>query len=98
MALWKARSLSPEQKVQLVEEDSETKSLRSDETGSFIGLGDVSMSEVHSGALSVPVISLCPSKNYWFIIHSFVQLDQCSCFIIVSYLLINLGQFLDGAI
>ncbi|KAL9325647.1 hypothetical protein ACSQ67_006292 [Phaseolus vulgaris] len=54
MALWKARSLSPEQKVQLVEEDSETKSLRSDESGSFIGLGDVSMSEVHSGALSVP--------------------------------------------
>jgi len=50
--------LSPEQKVQLVEEDSETKSLRSDESGSFIGLGDVSMSEVHSGALSVPVISL----------------------------------------
>ncbi|KAL5163713.1 C2 and GRAM domain-containing protein [Glycine soja] len=54
MALWKARSLSPEQKVQLVEEDSETKSLRSEESGSFIGLGDVSMSEVHSSALSVP--------------------------------------------
>ncbi|KAG4929143.1 C2 and GRAM domain-containing protein [Glycine max] len=54
MALWKARSLSPEQKVKLVEEDSETKSLRSEESGSFIGLGDVSMSEVHSCALSVP--------------------------------------------
>ncbi|RDY12484.1 C2 and GRAM domain-containing protein, partial [Mucuna pruriens] len=54
MALWKARSLSPEQKVQLVEEDSEAKSLRSDESGSFLGLGDVSMSEVHSSALSVP--------------------------------------------
>ncbi|TKY53897.1 C2 and GRAM domain-containing protein [Spatholobus suberectus] len=54
MALWKARSLSPEQKVQLVEEDSETKSLRSEESGSFLGLGDVSMSEVHSCALSVP--------------------------------------------
>ncbi|KAL2339298.1 hypothetical protein Fmac_013744 [Flemingia macrophylla] len=54
MALWKARSLSPEQKVQLVEEDSETKSLRREESGSFIGLGEVSMSEVHSCALSVP--------------------------------------------
>ncbi|KAK7387658.1 hypothetical protein VNO78_22445 [Psophocarpus tetragonolobus] len=54
MALWKARSLSPEQKVQLVEEDSETKSLRSEESGSFIGLGDVNMSEAHSCALSVP--------------------------------------------
>ncbi|XP_029129807.1 C2 and GRAM domain-containing protein At1g03370 [Cajanus cajan] len=54
MALWKARSLSPEQKVQLVEEDSETKSLRREESGSFIGLGEVNMSEVHSCALSVP--------------------------------------------
>jgi len=98
MALWKARSLSPEQKVQLVEEESETKSLRNDENGSFIGLGDVSMSEAHSGALSVPVISLFPSKNYWFIIHFFVQLNQCLCFITVSYFLINLGQFSDGAI
>lgn len=89
MALWKARSLSPEQKVQLVEEDSETKGLRSDENGSFLGLGDVSMSEAHSGALSVPVISLFPSKNYWFIIHLFVQLGKCSCFFIVSYVLIN---------
>ncbi|KAK7331975.1 hypothetical protein VNO80_28721 [Phaseolus coccineus] len=54
MALWKARSLSPEQNVQLVEEDFETKSLRSDESGSFIDLGDNGMSEVHFGTLSVP--------------------------------------------
>ncbi|KAK7363875.1 hypothetical protein VNO77_06035 [Canavalia gladiata] len=54
MALWKARSLSPEQKVQLVEEHSETKSLSREESGSFLGLGDVSMSEVHSCAPSVP--------------------------------------------
>ncbi|KAK7292499.1 hypothetical protein RIF29_08280 [Crotalaria pallida] len=54
MALWKARALSPEQKVQLVEEDSETKSLISEESGSFIGTDDVSMSEVHSCVLPVP--------------------------------------------
>ncbi|XP_057417634.1 C2 and GRAM domain-containing protein At1g03370-like isoform X2 [Lotus japonicus] len=46
MALWKARSLSPEQKVQLVEDDCETKSTNSEESGSFIGLDEVSMSEV----------------------------------------------------
>ncbi|KAE7995192.1 hypothetical protein FH972_000019 [Carpinus fangiana] len=45
MALWKARSLSPEQKVQIVEEESETKSLQTEESGSFLGLDDVSMSE-----------------------------------------------------
>lgn len=58
MALWKARSLSPEQKVQIVEEESEVKSLQTEESGSFLGLDDVSMSEVYSSAHSVPVSSL----------------------------------------
>lgn len=57
MALWKARSLSPEQKVQIVEEESEAKSLQTEESGSFLGLDDVSMSEVHSSVLSAPVSS-----------------------------------------
>ena len=72
MALWKARALSPEQKVQIVEEESEAKNLQSaeeeyeaktlqtEEIGSFLGLGDVSMSLVYSSVLSVPVsLSLC---------------------------------------
>ncbi|MBA0839715.1 hypothetical protein Goarm_005418, partial [Gossypium armourianum] len=41
-------------KVQIVEEESEAKSLQSDESGSFLGLEDVSMSEVYSCALPVP--------------------------------------------
>ncbi|XP_057499238.1 C2 and GRAM domain-containing protein At1g03370-like [Actinidia eriantha] len=67
MALWKARALSPEQKVQIVEEESEAKNLQSaeeeyeaktlqtEEIGSFLGLGDVSMSLVYSSVLSVPM-------------------------------------------
>lgn len=70
MALWKARALSPEQKVQIVEEESEAKvlqvveeeleakGLQSEESGSFLGVGDVNMSVVYSSLLSVPV-SLC---------------------------------------
>ncbi|KAM7530882.1 hypothetical protein LguiB_034292 [Lonicera macranthoides] len=66
MALWKARALSPEQKVQIVEEESEAKvlqvveeeseakGLQSEESGSFLGVGDVSMSIVYSSLLSVP--------------------------------------------
>ncbi|KAL9373291.1 hypothetical protein Peur_032911 [Populus x canadensis] len=54
MALWKARSLSLEQKVQIVEEDSETKILQTEESGSFLGLEDVSMSEVYAASFSVP--------------------------------------------
>ncbi|XP_010646248.2 C2 and GRAM domain-containing protein At1g03370 isoform X2 [Vitis vinifera] len=53
MALWKARSLSPEQKVRIVEE-SESKSLQTEETGSFLGLEDVYMPEVYSSVLSLP--------------------------------------------
>jgi hypothetical protein len=60
MALWKARSLSPEQKVQIVEEESETKFLQTEESGSFLGLEDVSMSEVYAASFSVPVSSLSP--------------------------------------
>lgn len=58
MALWKARSLSPEQKVKIVEEESETTSLQTEESGTFVGDEDVSMTEVYSSALSVPVSSL----------------------------------------
>lgn len=56
LALWKARSLSPEQKVQIVEE-SEAKSLQSEESGAFLGIEDVTMSEVYSSVLPVPVSS-----------------------------------------
>jgi hypothetical protein len=66
LALWKARSLSPEQKVQIVEEASEAKSLQSlqtEESGSFLGLDDVSMSEVYSSTLSVPVSSFSLSLS-----------------------------------
>lgn len=70
MALWKARALSPEQKVQIVEEESETKnlqvsletdedseskSLHAEESGSFLGVEDVSMSLLYSSVLSIPM-------------------------------------------
>ena len=46
----------------MVEEDSETKSLAGEESGSFVGLDDVSMSEVYSSVLPFPVISLSLSR------------------------------------
>lgn len=62
MALWKARSLTPEQKVQIIEEESEeAKSLQTEESGTFLGVEDATMSEVYSAVLPVPVISLCLS-------------------------------------
>ncbi|PIA26434.1 hypothetical protein AQUCO_09300023v1 [Aquilegia coerulea] len=54
MALWKARSLTPEQKVQIVEEESEEKNLQTEESGTFIGLEDAPMSEVYSSLLPIP--------------------------------------------
>ncbi|XP_042521034.1 C2 and GRAM domain-containing protein At1g03370 [Macadamia integrifolia] len=54
MALWKARSLSPEQKVQIVEEESETKTLQTEECGSFLGLEDANMLEVYSSVHPFP--------------------------------------------
>ncbi|XP_059663715.1 C2 and GRAM domain-containing protein At1g03370 [Cornus florida] len=67
MALWKARALSPEQKVQivdeeesedkglqLVEEECEAKSLQTEESGSFFGEDDLNMPVVYSSVVSVP--------------------------------------------
>lgn len=58
IALWKARSLTPEEKIQLVEEESETKDLQNEEGGSFLGTEDVKMSEVFSSAIpfDVPIL------------------------------------------
>ncbi|KAF9607807.1 hypothetical protein IFM89_001528 [Coptis chinensis] len=55
LALWKARSLTPEQKVQIVEEESEEKNVQTEESGAFLGLEDATMSEVYSSHLSIPV-------------------------------------------
>lgn len=79
MALWKARSLSIEQKVQLVEDDPENESVTSEESVTLIGSDDVSMSEVHSCALQVPVISLSLSFRFLFI----VQLNQYPHLVII---------------
>ncbi|KAL8461719.1 hypothetical protein ACS0TY_032995 [Phlomoides rotata] len=87
MALWRARSLTPEQKVQIVEEASEAsvvqttedsitkslqgtdedetksqvvdeesdgRSLRTEDSGAFLGVEDVNMSVVYSSILSMP--------------------------------------------
>ena len=48
--------MSPEQKIKIVE-DSET-CLQTDESGTFVGDEDVSLNEVYSSSLSVPVSSL----------------------------------------
>ncbi|GMH26848.1 hypothetical protein Nepgr_028691 [Nepenthes gracilis] len=55
MALWKSRSLSPEQKVRIAEEESEARSLESEEGGTFLEVEDVNMSEVYSSLLPVPM-------------------------------------------
>ncbi|ERN19192.1 C2 and GRAM domain-containing protein At1g03370 isoform X2 [Amborella trichopoda] len=52
-ALWKARSLSPEQKVQIVEANSGP--LQTEDSGCVLDLEDAKMSEVYSRSLSVPI-------------------------------------------
>lgn len=58
MALWKARSLSTEQKVQLVEEESGEKVLHSEGSGSFLGMEDVKLTEVFSATVPLALHSL----------------------------------------
>jgi len=58
MALWKARSLTPEQKVLLVEEESETEDFQNEEGESFLGIEDAKMSGVFSSTKPFDVRSL----------------------------------------
>ncbi|KAF6145125.1 hypothetical protein GIB67_013476 [Kingdonia uniflora] len=55
LALWKARSMTPEQKLQIVEEESDEKCPRTEESGSFFSLEEASLSEVYSSVLPVPL-------------------------------------------
>ena len=60
MALWKARSLSSESKVQIAEEQSQNKTLQSEDSGIFVGVEDsksLQRSEVFSSTISANVIS-----------------------------------------
>ncbi|KAM7269994.1 hypothetical protein ACFE04_029208 [Oxalis oulophora] len=70
MALWKARSLSPEQKVKIVEQESEAKTLETEESGNFLGVEDVNMTEIISATLSVPA-SVVKHCNYDGMLTSF---------------------------
>ena len=63
MALWKARSLTPEQKVQLVEEESEMLDAQSEENGSFLGIENAKMSEVFSSTKHIDVRFHIPLKH-----------------------------------
>ncbi|KAJ0965300.1 hypothetical protein J5N97_026438 [Dioscorea zingiberensis] len=58
VALWRARSLSIEQKMQIVEEDSEAKTLQTEESGSFLGIEDANLSEIFNSTIPVSINSL----------------------------------------
>ncbi|XP_073000671.1 C2 and GRAM domain-containing protein At1g03370-like isoform X1 [Typha latifolia] len=78
MALWKARSLSPEQKVEEVEEVSEEKRLQTEESGSScMGIEDVKMLEVHSSFLSVDANSFMELFSGGPLEHKIMQKAGC---------------------
>ncbi|PWZ27823.1 C2 and GRAM domain-containing protein, partial [Zea mays] len=61
MALWKARSLSTELKVQLAKEQSQINTLQSEDSGVFVGIEDaksLQMTEVFSSTISTNMASL----------------------------------------
>jgi hypothetical protein len=65
MALWKARSLSSEYKMQIAEEQSQNNdTLQSEDSGIFVGVEDaknLQMNEVFSSSISANV----SSPNYY---------------------------------
>ncbi|KAJ4758652.1 C2 calcium/lipid-binding and GRAM domain containing protein [Rhynchospora pubera] len=58
VALWKARSLTPEQKVQIAAEESGDRHLSSEDSGQFLGFGDAKKTEIFCSVLHFDINSL----------------------------------------
>jgi hypothetical protein len=55
VALWKARSLTPEQKMQIAAEESGDRNINSEGSGHFLGFEDAKKTEVFSSVLQFDV-------------------------------------------
>uniref|UniRef100_A0A0E0ABP4 C2 and GRAM domain-containing protein n=1 Tax=Oryza glumipatula TaxID=40148 RepID=A0A0E0ABP4_9ORYZ len=77
MAIWKMRSLSPEQQGDMIEKESSTKELQLEEGGTLFTHEDVKMSEIFSSALSVDVESLMEMFSGGPLEHRMMQKAGC---------------------
>uniref|UniRef100_A0A0D3GII7 C2 and GRAM domain-containing protein n=1 Tax=Oryza barthii TaxID=65489 RepID=A0A0D3GII7_9ORYZ len=77
MAIWKMRSLSPEQQGDMIEKESDTKELQLEEGGTLFTHEDVKMSEIFSSALSVDVESLMEMFSGGPLEHRMMQKAGC---------------------
>lgn len=75
MALWKARSFTPEQKLQIAAEESGDRNLNHEDSGQFLGLEDAKKTEIFSSILQFDVSIFFPPF--------FVLLLKFSLFILV---------------
>uniref|UniRef100_A0A0D9YNU8 C2 and GRAM domain-containing protein n=1 Tax=Oryza glumipatula TaxID=40148 RepID=A0A0D9YNU8_9ORYZ len=76
MALWKMRSVDPEQKGEMIDKNSELKQLPCEE-GSLLANEDVKMSEVYSAVLSVDINSLMDMFSGGPLEHKVMQKAGC---------------------
>lgn len=93
MALWKARSLTPEQKVQLVEEESETEDFQNEEGESFLGIEDAKMSGVFSSTKPFDVRFLILSRHN---MQSTIRIKELQLPIVINF--VSLGINTHGHI
>ncbi|KAG8094759.1 hypothetical protein GUJ93_ZPchr0012g19834 [Zizania palustris] len=89
MAIWKMRSLSPEQKGDTIEKESDLKELQLDEGGSLFTHEDVKMSEIFSSVLSVDVESLMEMFSGGPFEHKLMQKAGCMDYTATEWELVN---------
>lgn len=91
MALWKARSLTPEQKVQLVEEESETEDFQNEEGESFLGIEDAQMSGVFSSTkpFDVRFLILLKQCAIHHVLHK--RIKKLQLYIVINFMSLGIN-------
>uniref|UniRef100_A0A0D9WRZ5 C2 and GRAM domain-containing protein n=1 Tax=Leersia perrieri TaxID=77586 RepID=A0A0D9WRZ5_9ORYZ len=89
MAIWKMRSLSPEQKGDMIEKETDVKELQLDEGGTLFTHEDVKMSEIFSSVLSVDVESVMEMFSGGPLEHKMMQKAGCVDYSPTEWELVN---------
>ncbi|XP_006656227.1 C2 and GRAM domain-containing protein At1g03370-like [Oryza brachyantha] len=89
MAIWKMRSLGPEQKGDMIEKEPDVKDLQIDEGGTLFTQEDVKMSEIFSSVLSVDVESLMEMFSGGPLEHRMMQKAGCLDYSATEWELVN---------
>ncbi|XP_031405014.1 C2 and GRAM domain-containing protein At5g50170 isoform X1 [Punica granatum] len=94
MALWRTRTLTPEQKAQIAEEQQDQENgIISDDLGSILGGEDAQMSKIYGSELPVSISSLMEVFSGGELEHKVMERSGCLNYATTAWETVKLGVF-----